>query len=140
MNFGKVVKEEILSKPPKGKCCKKAFLSGLLRGNGSLYLKEGSLALDFSVPSEEIANQVSLFFESVFAYQIREVSVSEDRLNKKDKFVLSIDGEETSGILQELGILKEENGVATNFILKKYKIEGVIAKQKEESKRQIVQA
>ena len=92
MNFGKIVKEEILSKPPKSRCCKKAFLSGLLRGNGSLYLKEGALALDFTVPSEEIAMQVSLFFESVFSYQIREVSVSEDRLNKKDKFVLSIDG------------------------------------------------
>ncbi len=109
MNFGKIIKQEILSKPPKSKCCKRAFLSGLLRGSGSLYLKDGGLALDFSVSSEEMAMQVSSYFETLYAYQIREVSVSEDRLNKKDKFVLSVDGDEATDILQDLGILKEEN-------------------------------
>lgn len=118
MNFGKIVKQEILSKPPKSKCCKKAFLSGLLRGTGQLYLKDGGLALDFSLFSEDACMQVASYFESVFSYQIREVSVSEDRLNKKDKFILSVAGDQTQEILQELGILKEDGGeISVSFKL-----------------------
>lgn len=43
-------------------------------------------------------------------------------------------------VAEKLSVIDGIIGVATHFILKKYKIEGVIAKQKEESKRQIVQA
>lgn len=43
-------------------------------------------------------------------------------------------------VAEKLSIIDGITGVATHFILKKYKIEGTITKQKEESKRQIVQA
>ena len=43
-------------------------------------------------------------------------------------------------VAEKLSVIDGIIGVATHFILKKYKIEGVIAKQNEESKRQIVQA
>ena len=118
MNFGKIVKQEIISKPLKSACCKKAFLAGLLRGTGSLYFKDGSLALDFSVYSEEVAMLVSGYLESVFGYMIRELNVSEDRLNKKDKFTLSITGDKAQDILQELGILKDDGAeISVSFKL-----------------------
>lgn len=118
MNFGKVIKEEIQSKLPKQNCCKKAFLTGLVRGAGSLYIKDGELALDFAVTGEEFAFTVVSFFESVFSFQIREISVSTDRLNKKDRFIMSISGENAATVLQELGIISDDgNDLSVNFRL-----------------------
>lgn len=110
MNFGEIIKNEILNKPIKDKHCKKAFLAGLIRGTGMLYEKDGELGLDFKVNNEETAMQVANYFHSLFNYDIREVAVSEDRLNKKDKFVLSISGSQASEILSALDILTEEDG------------------------------
>lgn len=110
MNFAEVIKSEILSKPIKDKHCKKAFLAGIIRGSGMLYEKDGELGLDFKVNSEETAMLVTNFLYTLFNYDIREVSVTEDRLNKKDRFVLSISGKETSEILKELEILIEQDG------------------------------
>ncbi len=110
MNFAAEIKKEIFAKPVKDKCCKKAFLAGLLRGSGSLYEKDGELGLDFAVPDEQAMSAVTAYFKSVFGYEIRDVSVSEDRLNKKDRFVLGITGERTVEILFSLGILTEEDG------------------------------
>lgn len=43
-------------------------------------------------------------------------------------------------VAEKLSIIDGITSVATHFILKKYKIEGTITKQSEESKRQIIQA
>ena len=43
-------------------------------------------------------------------------------------------------VAEKLSIIDGITSVATHFILKKYKIEGTVTKQNEESKRQIVQA
>lgn len=110
MNFAEVIKKEIANKQIKDKHCKKAFLAGLVRGTGMLYEKDGELGLDFKVNSEEMAMLVANYFRALFNYDFREVSVSEDKLNKKDKFVLSISGGETNSILKELEILVEEQG------------------------------
>lgn len=110
MNFAEVVKKEIINKQIKDRHCKKAFLAGLVRGSGTLYEKDGELGLDFKVNSEEMAMIVANYFHVLFNYEFREISVSEDRLNKRDKFVLTISGSETNRILKELEILIEEDG------------------------------
>ena len=118
MNFGRIIKKEIMSRPAKSECCKKAFLAGLLRGSGSLYEKDGELGLDFLVPGEDEAMTVASYFRSVFGYEIREISVSEDRLNRKDKYVLGLSGDGAKVILKELGILTEDKeGFAVNLKL-----------------------
>jgi DNA-binding protein WhiA len=110
MNFGDKIKEEILSKNLKERHCKKAFLAGIVRGSGSLYEKDGELGLQFSVTDEETAMFMSACFKGLFDYDIREMSVSEDRLNKKDKFTLSVSGEKVEEILKSLEILVERDG------------------------------
>lgn len=105
MNFAKEIKKEILSKPAKERCCKRAFLAGLIRGTGQVFSDGENLGLDFTVKDEEIATLASSLFSLLYRYEIREVSVSEDRLNKKDKFVLSISGESAQDILEDLGII-----------------------------------
>ncbi len=110
MNFSTVIKNEILSKNIKDNHCKKAFLAGLIRGTGTLYEADDGLGLDFNIYSEETAYSVSRYFETLFNYSFREMSVSEDRLNHKDKFTLTISGEKATEILTELGILITSDG------------------------------
>ena len=55
-------------------------------------------------------------FYELFNYEIREVSVTEDRQNNKDKYYLSISGQRAVEILIQLGILIEyEEGVAVDL-------------------------
>lgn len=118
MNFSETIKSEILSKQIKERHCRTAFVAGLIRGSGTLYLKDGEIGLDFKVNNEQTAMLISSYIYNLFNYEIREVSVSEDRLNKKDKFVLSISGEQATNVLQDLEILtdkEDEIEVNLNF-------------------------
>ena len=108
MNFSETVKSEILNKQIKDKHCKKAFLAGIVRGTGELYEKDGEIGLDIRVTSEENAMLVGSFVRSLFNYDIREIFVSEDHLNKRDKIILSIAGEKGLEILKDLEIIVEQ--------------------------------
>ena len=116
MNFGESLKNEILSKPIKERHCKKAFLAGIIRGSGEIYENDGELGFQFRVSSEETAMQVSLMLKSLFNYDVREISVSEDRLNAKDKIVISVGGQRAYDILVDLGVLiEDQNEVIVNL-------------------------
>ena len=110
MNFLDSVKNEIINKNVKDKHCKIAYLAGIVRGAGALYEKDGELGLEIRAGNEELAMMITAWFRMLFNYEVREISVSEDRLNKKDKFLLSISGERAVEILTALEILIEENG------------------------------
>lgn len=109
MNFGKIIKDEILSKPPKERCCKKAFLAGLIRGTGVIFDDGSSYGVDFSAPTEETVMLISNYLKLIYDYDLREVSVDEDRLNKKDKFTLTLSGEKAELILLDLGVFIEKD-------------------------------
>lgn len=110
MNFLDSVKNEIINKNIKDRHCKIAYLAGIVRGAGALYEKDGELGLEIRAGNEELAMMITAWFRQLFNYEVREISVSEDRLNKKDKFLLSISGERAVEILTALEILIEENG------------------------------
>lgn len=110
MSFIDDVKREIFSKNLKEKHCRTAFVAGLVRGAGSLYETDGQLGLEIKLPSEELASYVITYLKNLFDYDVREVAVSEDRLNKRDKFILSISGERVEEILRALEILTESEG------------------------------
>ena len=67
---------------------KKAFLAGLIRGSGEIFTTEDGLGFDFALPDEDAVNTVSMFFKILYGFEVREVSVSLDHLNKKDKFIV----------------------------------------------------
>lgn len=118
MSFADQVREEILSKPIKERHCKIAFLAGIVRGTGVLFEKDEQLGIDFRVPSEECAFTVTMLLKSLFNYDVREVTVSENTLSKKDKFVISIFGKGALSVLKSLGILKEdEDNYSVNFLM-----------------------
>lgn len=109
MNFGKVIKEELTLKPIKEEHCKKSFLSGLIRGSGVLYEKDGKYGLEFRVSDEKIADLASYLLQSLCNYEVREISVSDDHLNKKDVFLINIYGKNALETLEILGIIKNDS-------------------------------
>ena len=116
MSFCDQVKNEIFSKNIKERHCKLAFIAGIVRGAGSLYEKDGDIGLEIRVSNEELSTYIADYLRNLFSYEVREVSVGEDRLNKKDKFILNVWGEKTFQILKELEILVErENELAVNL-------------------------
>ena len=116
MSFTDKIKAEILSKPIRDNHCKMAFIAGLIRGSGVLYEKDGELGLEFKVPDEQTAMMLTRSFYELFNYEIREVSVTEDKQNNKDKYYLSISGQRAVEILIQLGILiEDEEGVAVDL-------------------------
>ncbi len=116
MNFVGFVKKEIIDKPIKENHCKKAFLAGLMRGSGKLFDRDGEIGLEFRVSDENSAMIVSNYLLSLYSYEVREVEVTEDYLNKKDKFLIDISGERAVDILLDLGILEaDEESFTVNF-------------------------
>ena len=116
MSFAQKVKAETLSKPIKENHCKIAFLSGVMRGSGVLYEKDGQVGLDFRIGSEEGVEYVTLLLKSLFNYDVREISVSENNRSKNDSYTISIDGKGALEILTKLGILFYDDGqYSVNF-------------------------
>lgn len=116
MNFLSTIKDEIFNKNIKDRCCKKAFLAGLIRGSGEIFSNDGVIGFDFSLPDEDYIPIISNYFRILYQFEIREISVSEDKLNKKDKFLLSITGDKAEEILKDICVLVEEDGELTvNF-------------------------
>lgn len=107
MNFGESIKEEIFSKPIKESHCKRAFLAGLVRGNGVLFESGGGYGLSFKLAGEERAMRGAQLIKEVFGFDVREISVAEDRLNRRDLFEISLTGAEAETVLKGLEILKE---------------------------------
>lgn len=116
MNFGEGVKEEIFSRLPKTAALKRAFLAGLVRGNGVLFEDESGYGLFFRVAGENRAIAVFELFKDVFGFEIREISVAEDRLNRRDVTEITFTGEEADRVLKTLGIVGESaSGEAVIF-------------------------
>lgn len=107
MNFGESVKEEIFSKPLKEEHCKKAFLAGIIRGSGVLFEAENGYGLSFKIAGESRAMKISDLITETFGFDVREISVNEDRLNARDVFEISLTGREARDVLTKLGIIKE---------------------------------
>lgn len=109
MNFGNIIKEELISKPIKDKHCKIAFLAGLLRGAVTVFTDEDELGIDINFSSEQVAEYVTNLLEYLFDFEVREVGVYEDKLNKRDRFVLTIKGADAIKILKGLDIFTDSN-------------------------------
>lgn len=109
MNFGRIVKKEITDKPPKDRCCKKAFLSGIIRGAGRLVEKDGSIALEVTIIGEETETLIRTYLSVMYGYEIRTFKTVGGR-GKDIKTLLSIEGDELYDILLNLNVFKESDG------------------------------
>ena len=111
MTFTEEVRREIISKPIKESCCKKAFLAGFLRGSAYITGSEKGLGIMFSLPDENYLSFIGALLNDVFGIELREVFYKSAD-GGRDKFTASISGEEGERVLYGLNILSpvEEGG------------------------------
>ena len=76
---------------------------------GVLYEKDDQLGIEFKAPDEQTAMALTTTFMELYNYEIREVSVVQDKQSKKDKFYLNLSGKQAVDILLDLGILVIDN-------------------------------
>ncbi len=116
MNFGEIIKTEILSKEIKDVNLQKAFLAGIVRGTGSLFYKDDKLGLIFKVNGDKTIYTIVNYFSTAFNYDIREISVTPNNLSKKDVYEITLFDDEVYRILTEFGIISEtETGFQVQF-------------------------
>ena len=109
MNFGNIIKKELISKTNKDTCCKRAFLTGFLRGSAVIIERDDGICLEYKVSSEELAMLINSYINILFDYEVREISFTMDK-DGKDKFNITLPPEITVEVLTKLGIVKEEKG------------------------------
>ena len=107
MNFAKEIKKELLSKNIKDKCCKRAFLAGVIRGTGNLFLQDGEYGLEFKLDSEDGANRITEYLSSLYGFEMREVGYTLNNRYGKEIITLNIHGQGSTKILVDLGVLIE---------------------------------
>ncbi|MCQ2399293.1 MAG: DNA-binding protein WhiA [Clostridia bacterium] len=105
MNFSKEIKEEIVEKGVGGQCCKKAFLAGFIRSTGSIIRSGNDYGFECSTDVEQAMEYAVRLIKSLFDYDVGDIFVYEDKLNKKDRYYVECLGERAVEILFNLGIL-----------------------------------
>ena len=113
MNFGEIVKSEAFYKPPKTAALKKAFLSGVIRGNGTLYETENGYGLFFKIVGEDRAIAVTDAIKSAFGVEVREVAVQEDNRHHRDTVKIDLAGADAKILLAGLRITEEKDGATS---------------------------
>ena len=107
MNFTEKVKAELTEKSASSEN-KKAYLSGFLRGCGSVVLAGGKFGFEFSTESAAAAKYAAYLFEAVYSYSLTDYFSKSDALNKKERITFECTDERSAGILRDLDILTEK--------------------------------
>lgn len=112
MSVNNTIKEEILAARISGKCCKEAFLAGVVLGCGSLPIERNGLGLILQHPAEELIQKCCDILSSL--------TNKEPFIVKKDKemslgqrvvYEIRLPAEVASPLLQELGLYEPPYGI-----------------------------
>ena len=107
MSFSKTVKEEIIKK----NLYKKESLSllqGLFLSAGSLIISNGRLSFSLSSDSEDVMNYTRQKLIDVFGQIDIQITKLVKNFKNKERFELSVVGDDNEKILKTLGILQED--------------------------------
>ena len=116
MNFTSDIKKELISKGfsftgEEAAAAKKAALSAFLRTSGEIGFLEGQPTFFVVSESEKISEFFTTLFYELFEVELSVAHAAKDRLNGRDKLLLSCPVSEGARVLRELGFLrKKANG------------------------------
>lgn len=112
MRINDSVKEEILSGKISGKCCKKAFLSGVILGAGSLPIEKGGFGLIIQSPNQELIKKcVSIIAELCGSEPDIVKKLKELPLGNRVVYEVRLGTEEAAPLLVDLGIVRPPYGI-----------------------------
>ena len=129
MTFTERVKEEIISKRISQPCCQVSALSAFIRGAGTLLIKNGHIGFEIITENQKALETFSQILTKIYG-ATPSVNELKDKLKGKLKYSLSLVGEKSTMILQELGIIEEgAGGAQINLNVDKYLIENDCCKR-----------
>lgn len=107
MSFSKTVKEEIIRKNLYKKEAL-SLLQGLFLSAGSLIISNGRLSFSLSSDSEDVINYTRQKLIDIFGQIDIQITKLVKNFKNKERFELSVVGDDNEKILRRLGILQED--------------------------------
>lgn len=115
-NFTDEIRTEIISKFSGGREQCLAALSAFVRTGGSLIRTGGSYGFELTTESEQTAHFFADMIVDVFNTDIGDFSLRSDISSGRDKLVFSCANENSTALLREMGVLREdEEGLFVDF-------------------------
>ncbi len=114
--FTEELKNEIIRVPLERQCCRIAFLSAFIRTSGSIISVNGNYGFEIVTENERTAQFICGLAESVFGVSLTASQSEYDVKSGKDKLKFECVGENTTEILERLGIIsRSPDGVSLIF-------------------------
>ena len=102
--FGEGVRRELVERPPRRICCRRSFLSGLVRHAGTLEVSSGGLAVRVETADAAAARMAFGLVRSLGA-DAQIVSYREPRFERRNRVVVRVEGGHGLQLMHEIGIL-----------------------------------
>lgn len=104
-NFTEEIKNEIISLPISGRCCKLAVLSAFIRTSGSVISRSGNFGFEIITENESTAEFILDLLETSFDLRVTVTGAKFDVLSGRDKLTFECLGEGAQNLLTQLGII-----------------------------------
>jgi cell division protein WhiA len=102
--FGERVRRELVERPPGRSCCRRSFLSGLVRHAGTLEVSSGGLAVRVETADAAAARLAFGLVRSLGA-DAQIVSFREPRFARRNRVVVRVEGGHGLQLMHEIGVL-----------------------------------
>jgi hypothetical protein len=102
--FGERVRRELVERPPGRICCRRSFLSGLVRHAGTLEVSSGGLAVRVETADAAAARLAFGLVRSLGA-DAQIVSFREPRFERRNRVVVRVEGGRGLQLMHEIGVL-----------------------------------
>ena len=102
--FGERVRRELVERPPGRICCRRSFLSGLVRHAGTLEVSSGGLAVRVETADAAAARLAFGLVRSLGA-DAQIASFREPRFERRNRVVVRVEGGHGLQLMHEIGVL-----------------------------------
>jgi hypothetical protein len=102
--FAERVRRELVERPPRRVCCRRAFLSGLVRHAGTLEMSSDGLAVRVETADPAAARLVFGLVRSLGA-DAQIASFREPRFERRNRVVVRVEGGHGLQLMHEIGVL-----------------------------------
>jgi cell division protein WhiA len=102
--FGEHVRRELVERPPRRTCCRRSFLSGLVRHAGTLEVSSDGLAVRVETADAAAARLAFGLVRSLGA-DAQIVSYREPRFERRNRVVVRVEGGRGLQLMHEIGVL-----------------------------------
>ena len=116
MSFASDTKSELLN-IKSDNCCLLAELAALLAINGQVTISKEGLKIEFQTTNLKIARKVITSIKKLYHVDVDIISKKQMKLTKHDQYILIIQ-HKANTIINELGLLNQEEAIEPNFLMK----------------------